>query len=522
MSALKPVLAALLVTVLAISGLLASPTTARADVTSQADIRRTADAAFEAWNRAFLIRDGRGTYYADTQTSRGSAPTRTFNAALNIGVVQDVYQRTRRPEHRQLANELVAWFVQKEGTYWDFNSWNDDIAWMGLTMMRGYQLSGNRAWLDVAERNWNMAYDRGWSADGGGGIWEDNNEKISRGKCALSNNPMIVLAMNLYQITGKAEYLEKSKRIYAWVRSTLYEPSTGRVNGCGFLRQGFGGPLTVVRSANAYDHGSFVEAANLLYRITGDGGYRDDATRAADYIVNTVPIIHQNQGRGSSYQYRYFRGLSEFCTDLGNCGKYRDYMLRNANVAWNNRDADNLTWNDWTRKTDASNPDAYEMNSMVGLWQQIPDISEMSLPGTFGIQNVASNGYLTIRDGSTANAAAVGQTTNANDPSAVWTFRRRSNDHFEVVNARSGQVLNVVAGTGRAGGLVVQWPAQGDFRQANDQWFPVRHDDGDYSFANRASQVVLDNPAGSTSSATQYHQWTPNDGPPQRFRLIRR
>ena len=60
---------------------------------------------------------------------------------------------------------------------------------MGLAVLRGYQDTGNASWLATAETQWNNAYNRGWSNDGGGGIWEEMNSKFS--KCGLSNNPMI-------------------------------------------------------------------------------------------------------------------------------------------------------------------------------------------------------------------------------------------------------------------------------------------------------------------------------------------
>lgn len=510
-----------LAVVLAVAGVvLARPASpAHADVSAPADIARTADAAFAAWNDAFLVRRGGDVYYADTLTSRGTQPQRMFAGALDIAVAQDVYQRTRSPEHRRLANELVTFFVRNEGTYWDFNSWNDDIAWMTLAMIRGYQTSGNAEWLQIAENNWNMAYDRGWTPPGGGGIWEDNN-RYDRGKCALSNNPMITAAMQLHQITGDEDYLTKSRQIYDWVRATLFEPSTGKVNGCVFFPDGLDRPGRVAPSDNAYDSGSFIEAANLLYRRTGDGRYRDDALLAADHIIRTVPIIHQNQGRGTSYQYRFFRGLTEFCTDLGNCDRYRDYILANANAAWNVRDGNDLTWNDWTRPTNAPNPDAFEMASAVAIWQQVPNISGASLSGTYRIQNVASNQYLTVSGGSTAQSAAIVQTADAADPSALWTFVPRSNGHREIRNVRSGQLLNVAARSGASGGAVVQWPFQGDSRAANDQWLPIRNADGTYSLYNRLSQLALDNPGGSATAGAPYHQWAPNDGSPQRFRLI--
>lgn len=293
--------------------------------------------------------------------------------------------------------DLVTFMITDNGRDWTPNSWNDDMAWMTLATLRGYQSSGNADWLTIAADNRNKTYDRGWNPVGGGGIWEDNN-RYDRGKCALSNNPMVTAAVLLYQATGDRAYLTKAENIYAWVRRTLVDTSTGQVNGCVFYPGGDSDPGQVAPSDNVYDAGSLIEAANLLYRITGDSTYYNDALRSADHIKNTVAIIHQNQGPGSSYQYRYFRGLSEFCTDNNLCDQYAGYMRANADAAWTIRNSANLMWNDWTSPTDSPNATAFEMNSAVGLWQQLPYTGTSTLAGRFQIRNAASNQYLAVQN----------------------------------------------------------------------------------------------------------------------------
>ncbi len=485
-----------------------------------ADVAGSPDAAFNAWNDAFLVQHNGHVYYADTVTSKGTAVARGFAAALDISVAEDAYQRSHSPQHRQLVNNLVTSFIKDNGKDWTPNSRNDDIAWMTSATIRGYQATGNADWLKIASDNWNKSYDRGWNAVGGGGIWDDNN-RADRGKCALSNNPMVTAAVQLYQITGDGAYLAKAKMIYNWVRKTLVNTTTGQVNGCVSFPGGAGKPGTVHPSDNVDDAGSWIEAANLLHRVTGDSIYYNDALLAANHIKKTVPIIHQNQGRGTSYQYRYFRGLSEFCTDNNVCDQFAGYMRANAKAAWSIRNSSNLMWNDWTKPTKAPNPDALEMAGAVGLWQQLPVSGPSPFTGQFQLQNAASNQYLTVRSGSLANAAAVVQSPDADDPSSLWTFVQRSNGHYELKNAHSGQLLNVQAASAKLGSPVLQWPDQGGTRVANDQWLPVRNADATYSFYNRNSQLALDDPGAGTTAGRQYIQWAPNDGPQQKFRLIR-
>jgi predicted alpha-1,6-mannanase (GH76 family) len=487
---------------------------------SEADVAGSPDAAFTSWNNQFLVQNSNGdAYYTKTPKSKGTNPQQWFTAALDIQIAQDVYQRTHSPADQNLVSRLMAYFIKNNGKNWQPNSWNDDMAWMEETALRGYQDTGNESYLTIAKDNWDKTYARGWTAPAGGGIWEDNNN-FGRGKCALSNNPAITTGVMLYQITGDSGYLTKAKGIYDWVRKTLVTTSTGQVHGCVFLSKGDSGTVSGDNSDNVYDAGSWIQAANLLYRVTGDVKYYNDAKLTADHIKNNVPIIHQNQGAGSSYQYRYFRGLSEFCTDNNLCGDYATYMQNNANSAWKYRDSNGLMWNDWTKTTNDPNADAFEMNSAVGLWQQLPYTGASKFTGQYQIKNSASGQYLTVLGGSTANDAAVVQTTQVGDPSTWWTLTLTSNGEYELKNIRSGQLVNVSGGSGKQGAAVAQRPDQNTTRLAGDQWLPIRNADGTYSFYNRSSQLALANPGGSTTAGTRYVQWGPDNSANEKFTLV--
>jgi Ricin-type beta-trefoil lectin domain/Glycosyl hydrolase family 76/Ricin-type beta-trefoil lectin domain-like len=478
------------------------------------------DTVFQAWNNAFLVQNGStGTYYTDELKSLGTKRAGTWVAGLDIAVAEDDYQRTHSTADWQLVNNLVSTFLADDGTDWtSYDTWNDDIGWMANATLRGYQITGNTSWLSVAEIQWNDAYNRGWSADGGGGIWENTTETS---KCAVANNPMIFNGVSLYQITGDASYLTKAEAVYNWMRAHLVNTTTGQVNDCIDFPDGPGGPTTLAGGDLAYDAGAFIEAADSLYRATGNSGYAADAERTADHFLNNVPIVANNQKAGSSYQYWLFKGMSDYCTDAGNCAKYDSYMLSNAAQAWNERNSLGVTWNDWTNPTNDSNPDAFEMIGMVGLYEDLPATAASPFTGNYEIKNSTSGLSLGVKGDSTANSAPVVENPDTGDTGASWTFVPESNGYYEIKNALSGQLLNVSAASGAPGALVVQWPA-GGLVPGNDQWLPVQNPDGTWSFYNRNSQLALDDPAGSTTAGTQLEQWSPNNTANQTFTLTSR
>jgi hypothetical protein len=479
------------------------------------------DSVFQSWNDNFLVTGGStGTYYTDQLKSKGTERAGTWVAALDILVADDVYLRTRTPADRQRVSDLVSTFLSKEGTNWaSWDGWNDDVAWMITATLDGYQATGNTGWLNTAADQWNATYNRGWSGDGGGGIWE-NDTYYS--KCALSNDPMISTGVGLYETTGDGAYLTKAQQMYNWMKSSkIVNTSSGVVNECIAFPNGKSGATTIQTSDNAYNAGSWIEAADDLYRATGNTVYRDDAQRTADHFLNTVPVVANNGTRGSSYQYWLFKGMSDFCTDAGLCGRYNNYMNSNAAKAWSMRNSANLTWNDWTKPTNDPNPDAFEMNGMVGLFQVLPTTAASPFSGDYQIKNATSGLSLAVQNSSTANSAPVVQRADTTDGSASWSFVPQSNGYYEIKNTHSGQLLNISAASGKPGAPAVQWPA-GGIAQGNDQWKPVRNADGTWSFYNRNSQFALDDPAASTASGTQYEQWPPTDNSNQRFTLISR
>ncbi|HEY4415712.1 MAG TPA: TIM-barrel domain-containing protein, partial [Verrucomicrobiae bacterium] len=321
------------------------------------------DTAFDAYNAAFLQRVNGQTYYKESVTN--SAYAGSWVQALEIQVAEDAYDRNPSAEHKQLVSDLTTTFLAKENYNWALDTWNDDIAWMTIACVRGYQITGNTALLNQATYAWNMAFNRGWDTALGGGIWEEMNAKDA--KCALSNDPMIVVGSALYQITGDTNYLVKCENIYAWVRTNIFNPTNGQVY------EGIRSNGVVLVSDNVYNSGAFINAANCLHNITGQTNYFNDALLAASHVLNNNSIL-KNGGRGdNTWEDQFVRGLSYFARDNNLWGLYASWMAANANAAWNARRTDlNLTWNDWTTPTPTDDCSSMECLSAAVVQQVTP------------------------------------------------------------------------------------------------------------------------------------------------------
>lgn len=320
---------------------------------------------------------GGRTYYKKALNNK--ADDGTWTLALDIFGMQDTYERTGSAAHKTLINSLCTSFLQINPPPYSWDGWNDDLAWMGLGLARGYQITGNTTFLIQAEGCFNLAYNRGWNTTfNDGGIWEQQPDMTPAGdginKEALANNPNGNLACLLYESTGKVDYKNKAIQIYNWSRSHIFNPGTGQVY------TGVDRNDVVNKSTAVYNQGSFIDFANELYKITGNETCLRDAQLAADYVIKNLTtngIISNTAGYLNTWADTYVRGVGHLCmTNPQLWNTYYSFLKRNADAAWTYRRKDiNLCWNGWGVQTPidtAAWPTKYV--SAVALHQFTPTV----------------------------------------------------------------------------------------------------------------------------------------------------
>jgi predicted alpha-1,6-mannanase (GH76 family) len=358
-----------------------------------------ADLAINAYNDAFLTTSNGRTYYKralDDNSHDG-----TWTLALDIQGMQDAYERTGDPVHKEIINDLCRSFLLFNPTPYSWDGWNDDLAWMALVLVRGYQMTGVENFLTEAESTFNLAFDRGWNTHfNDGGIWEQQpdfvGEDAATNKEALSNNPMGQLACMLYQSTGNEYYLDKAKQIYEWSWSHLFNPANGQVY-AGVYRNEY-----INKGTAVYNQGTFIDFATLLYELTGDKRILRDARMSADFTIKhftTNGILSNTAGYLNTWAAEFARGLGHLCKANPQLWDiYYPFLKENADAGWSNRRKDlNLTWNGWDQPTPedpAGIPTKYV--SLVSLLQFTPTIQ--SIPGTIKAEDYNYMNGMEVQD----------------------------------------------------------------------------------------------------------------------------
>ena len=148
----------------------------------------------------------------------------------------------------------------------------DDNIWLGIDFTDLYLATSDRQYLEKAEMIWKFI-ESGTDDVLGGGIYWCEQKKGSKNTC--SNAPGSVFALKLYKATGDRHYLDQGKKLYEWTRNTLVDTSDFLY----FDNINLDGKIQTWKFA--YNSGQMVQAGALLYSLTGEEAYLEDAKKTA-------------------------------------------------------------------------------------------------------------------------------------------------------------------------------------------------------------------------------------------------
>jgi len=267
----------------------------------------------------------------------------------------------------------------------------------------------------------------------------------------------------------------------------------------------------------SYNQGTFADAANYLYQITGNAQYYNDAKLAIDYVKNTMynnGVITTGQTGGWSDEFA--RGIGHFCRDNRMWGTYYNWMTLNANAIMSRRRADyNLTWNKWDQQTPVDNNSSPQQYTSATAWLQYTPVS---MPNNIwgrhvivGMNNMAIDCL-----GLTANNSIVGLWGLGPSQNQIWDFSQNSDGSWNIVNEVSWKALNDPGASTANGTKMVQWNAT---RDSNSRWWVDVQSDGAYKIWNQASGLALDS-SSTTTNGQALVQWSwVSTAPQQRWRI---
>ncbi len=279
--------------------------------------------------------------------------------------VIDAYEVTRDEKYLFYIKEISDATLGAYGKKWTWNEYNDDIMWLCIAYSRAYLLTGEADYLRYAKINFDSVWQRAYSEDLGGGLWwrTDNQTKNS---CVCG--PGAIAACLLGKATGNEEYYAKAKLVLDWQIENLYQAGLGKVYDAIDIKG------NINKWSSTYNQGTFIGACMLYYQYSGDESYLNKAKKAAQYAMRTMYEygVMNNETEGGDligFKGILTRWISRYAVFVGD-GEIFEWLRRNADAAWNNRNSKNLIWTAWGTKTSEkiAQYDVFGMSTAVALF----------------------------------------------------------------------------------------------------------------------------------------------------------
>jgi hypothetical protein len=306
-----------------------------------------ADTIIAAFNRAFYVQTNAIGYFRASTTS--NKPADFWKLAEEIEMVLDACERSHNPSYSNQVVELINGFDKIHGSDWTKNEFNDDVIWICIANLRGYQLTGNTKWRDHARANFDAVYARAWDTNfmGGGLFWKTDN----RSKNTCVNAPAAIAACLLWKTCGETPYREKANGIIDWVKAVLSD-------GHGWIYDSINTTGRISRVSFSYNQGTFIGACNFL-------GRTNDAAQVMDFVMHregasvhgfSILPPYRLSSDSAGFHGIFLRWMARYMKDQHLESAYLPWLQANALSAWSVRRAsDNLSWSDWLQKTPTNN-----------------------------------------------------------------------------------------------------------------------------------------------------------------------
>ncbi len=249
----------------------------------------------------------------------------------------------------------------------------DDNVWLGIDFVDLYMQTKNKKYLDKSVEIWQFILS-GTDDKLGGGIYWCEQKKRSKNTC--SNAPGSVLALKLFEATRDSIYFSKGLELYNWTKSRLQDPGDHLYYDNISLRE------KVDERKYPYNSGQMLQAAALLYKLTGNRDYLKEAQQIAASCMEYFTADFTS-GDGQSFRLIkgdlwfiavMFRGFMELY-HLDKDKKYLDLFNKNLNYAWDHtRNEYGLFPKDWSRQSEKKVQWLLAQAAMVEMYATIASV----------------------------------------------------------------------------------------------------------------------------------------------------
>lgn len=244
----------------------------------------------------------------------------------------------------------------------------DDNIWLAIDFCELYLVTGKPEYLGKSVKTWEFIIS-GWDDNLGGGIYWCEQKKRSKNTC--SNAPASVLAFKLFEATRDSSFFKWGLTIYNWTKTSLQDTTDNlyfdNINLAG----------KVDKRKYTYNTGQMLQSSVLLYKLTGDKIYLDEAQHIAKSAIDhfteefTIPNgknIRLFKNTGTWFNSILFRGYAELY-EIDKNVEYLIIFINNMDYLWNFvRNEDGLISKDWKGQKEDQYKSLLDQTAFVEMW----------------------------------------------------------------------------------------------------------------------------------------------------------
>jgi hypothetical protein len=313
--------------------------------------------------------DGYSKVFIKKQGDPVSSHEYMWQQAEEMEVAEDAYYENPTTANKNVVQALCDGFVNyvypATGDNWSSDNYNDDLGVAIIAFIRAYNITRTTRWLNDAETNFNVVWNRAQAGDGG----LCQNVTLGCYENSSANWTFVIAGNLIYNATGISSYKTEKDSVYTWAKANLYNSSTGEIYDA---KGGVHGQYTYnygyAMIAGTYQ-GSNVMVPNIATYVFNDltnyngtaGGY------------NVMPNYPQDNNTQSGFNGILMRGVA-----IANKAGYIPSAVllaaqANINQAWSEREYSSgdpyyLVWSNWQSATPTTGNYSWDdSDSMAGM-----------------------------------------------------------------------------------------------------------------------------------------------------------
>jgi hypothetical protein len=187
-------------------------------------------------------------------------------------------------------------------------NWFDDNGWLGLAFFSAYEQTGEQSFLRDASRALTYIDRVGWDKSRGG-IWWSTAHTFKAGESIVTAS---LLAVRLWEATGRDDHLRRARRFIDWTNANLFDGRTGL-----YLNRQAGAPISYLQSPMLVAMARLCRSRELY------------CERVAPLVEATLARYGGSLTHAPQYDAMYLRFLADAATDVDD-PRLVEVVYRNA------------------------------------------------------------------------------------------------------------------------------------------------------------------------------------------------